>query len=58
LRRETRISKEIMYQMERDSCKVQNLIFEMDPGLLHKQGRLSWRRTKLDLENQKRRGKK
>ncbi len=51
-----RISEEILYQMERDSCKVQNLIFEMGPLAYDiNRERLSLEQTKLDLENQKRR---
>ena len=51
-----RISQEVMYQMETDSCKVQNLIFEMGPLAYHmNRERISLEQTKLDLENQKRR---
>ena len=50
-----RISQEIMYQMERDSCKVQNLIFEMGPLAYYiNRERLSLEQTKLDIETQKR----
>jgi len=50
-----RISEGIMYQMERDSCKVQNLIFEMGPRAYHiNRERLSLEQTKLDIETQKR----
>jgi len=51
-----RISQEVIYQMERDSCKVQNLIFEMGPRAYQiNRERLSLEQTKLDLKNQKRR---
>ena len=50
-----RISQEIMYQMERDSCKVQNMIFEMGPLAYYiNRERLSLEQTKLDIETQKR----
>ena len=51
-----RISQEVIYQMERDSCNVQNLIFEMGHRAYYmNRERLSLEQTKLDLEDQKRR---
>jgi hypothetical protein len=51
-----RINREVTYQIERDSCNVQSLIFEMGPLAYHiNRERLSLEQTKLDLQNQKRR---
>jgi len=51
-----RISQEVIYQMDSDTCKVQSLIFEMGPRAYQmNRERLSLEQTKLDLEEEKRR---
>ena len=49
------IKENILYQIEDDSCKTQNLIFEMGIRAYHMdRDRLSLEKVKLDLEKQKR----
>ena len=49
------IKDDILYQIEHDGCKAQNLIFEMGIRAYHvDRDRLNLEKVKLDLEKQKR----
>ncbi|MFC1488949.1 hypothetical protein ACFL6B_03780 [Thermodesulfobacteriota bacterium] len=50
-----KINKEVMYQIDKDSCRVQNLIFEMGARAYHMgMDRIAIERMDFDLNKQKR----
>ena len=55
LEQRKQINREILYQIENDNCKAQNLIFEMGCRAYRMdRDRLTLEKVKFDLENQKR----
>jgi hypothetical protein len=55
LEQRKKINQEVLYDIDKDSCKAQNLIFEMGYRVYRMdKDRITLEKTKLDLESQKR----
>ena len=55
LEQRKKINQEVLYEIDNDSCKAQNLIFEMGYRVYRiDRDRITLEKTKLDLESQKR----
>jgi hypothetical protein len=55
LEQRKKINQEVLYEIDKDSCKAQNLLFEMGYRVYRMdRDRITLEKTKLDLESQKR----
>jgi hypothetical protein len=55
LEQRKKINQEVLYEIDKDSCKAQSLIFEMGHRVYRiDRDRITLEKTKLDLESQKR----